>query len=132
MGHDIELTAADGGRFAAYLSMPASTLASISAPSLIVLPEVFNTNAHIRAVANQYAAEGFIVIAPDVYWRQAPGSYQEYTDEGFKHSVTLREQLDADQLAADIGDIVKALRARQDYTGQIGVMGFASADASLF
>ena len=89
-----------------------------------MLPELFNTNAHIRSVADQYAAAGYLVIAPDVYWRQAPGSYQEYTDEGFEHSVSLREQLDSDQLAADIGDIVSTLRARSGCSGKIGVMGF--------
>ena len=122
MGQEMELTAADGGRFSAYLATPAST--PVSAPGLIVLPEVFNTNAHIRSVADQYAAAGYLAIAPDVYWRQAPGSYQEYTDEGFERSVALRERLDPDQFTADIGDIVRALRARCDCTGKIGVMGF--------
>lgn len=124
MGQDIELSAADGGRFAAYLATPESTAGSAPAPGLIMLPEVFKTNAHIRSVADQYAAAGYLVIAPDVYRRQAPGSYQEYTDEGFEHSVSLREQLDTDQLAADIGDIVSTLRARSGCSGKIGVVGF--------
>ena len=78
MGHEIELTAADGGRFAAYLALPART----PAPGVVLLPEVFNTNPHIRAVADGYAAEGFVVLAPDVYWRQEPACYAAYTDEG--------------------------------------------------
>ena len=44
MGQEITLTASDGGRFAAYLALPAR----LPAPGLIVLPEVFNTNPHIR------------------------------------------------------------------------------------
>ena len=78
MGQEITLTASDGGRFAAYLALPAR----LPAPGLIVLPEVFNTNPHIRSVADGYAADGFVALAPDVYWRQEPGAYMTYTDEG--------------------------------------------------
>lgn len=66
MGEEITLTASDGGRFAAYLAPPARR----PAPGLIVLPEVFNTNPHIRSVADGYAAAGFIALSPDVFWRQ--------------------------------------------------------------
>ena len=69
MGQEITLTASDGGRFAAYLALPAQ----LPAPGLVVLPEVFNTNPHIRSVADGYAADGFIALAPDVYWRQEAG-----------------------------------------------------------
>ena len=120
MGRETEITAADGGRFACYLAVPEHPPGA----GLVMLPEVFNTNRHIRELADAYSREGFVVMAPDVYWRQAPGSYQAYTDEGFEHSKSLRERLDEDQWTADIGDIVAALRARPDCTGRIGVMGF--------
>ncbi|MBT5665563.1 MAG: dienelactone hydrolase family protein, partial [Rhodospirillaceae bacterium] len=60
MGQDIELTAADGKTFAGYLAVPATT----PAPGLVLLPEVFNTNDHIRSVVDGYAEAGFVVIAP--------------------------------------------------------------------
>ena len=66
MGQEITLTASDGGRFAAYLALPAQ----LPAPALVVLPEVFNSNPHIRSVADGYAADGFIALSPDVFWRQ--------------------------------------------------------------
>ena len=78
MGEEITLTASDGGRFAAYLALPAR----LPAPGLVVLPEVFNTNPHIRSVADGYAAAGFIALAPDVFWRQEAANYLPYTDEG--------------------------------------------------
>ena len=78
MGAEIRLTASDGGQFAAYLALPAR----LPAPALIVLPEVFNTNPHIRSVADGYAADGFIALAPDVFWRQEAACYLPYTDEG--------------------------------------------------
>ncbi len=120
MGQEIEISAADGGRFAGYLALPRT----MPAPGAIVLPEVYNTNPHIRSVADGYADDGFVVIAPDIYWRQEPGSYLAYTAEGRAKAQALRAQMDTDQYAMDLGDIVAALRARPECTGKIGVMGF--------
>jgi carboxymethylenebutenolidase len=120
MGREIELTAADGGVLAGYLALPEST----PAPGLILLPEVYNTNDHIRAVVDGYAQAGFVVIAPDVYWRQEAGQYLSYTDEGRDKAQALRAELDTDQFTADLGDIAATLRARDDCTGKIGIMGF--------
>lgn len=120
MGHEIELTAADGGTFAGYLAAPETT----PAPGLIVLPEVYNTNDHIRSVADGYAEAGFVVVAPDVYWRQEPGAYLSYTDEGRAKAQSLRADLDTDRFVADLGDVAAALKDRPDCTGKIGVVGF--------
>lgn len=120
VGEEVRIAAADGGTFAGYLALPART----PAPGLIVLPEIFNTNAHIRSVADGYAADGFVTLAPDVFWRQEAGSYLPYTDEGRAKAYALRARLDTDQFARDLGDAIAALRARPDCSGKVGVMGF--------
>ncbi len=120
MGELIRLTAADGGQFEAYVALPAR----LPAPALVVLPEIFNANPHMRAVADGYAADGFIAVLPDVFWRQEPGCYLPYTDEGRGKARALQALLDTERFAADLGDIVAALRARPDCTGKVGVMGF--------
>jgi carboxymethylenebutenolidase len=120
MGHEVQVTAAEGGRFAAYLAVPERT----PAPGIVLLPEVFNTNPHIRSVADGYAADGFVVLAPDVYWRQEAACYAPYTDEGRAKVQALRARLDTDQFARDLGDVVANLRARPDCTGKVGMMGF--------
>lgn len=124
MGQEIRLAAADGGKFAAYLALPDRAPASGKSPGLVLLPEVFNTNPHIRSVVDGYAAAGFVVLAPDVYWRQEPACYAPYTDEGRAKVQALRALLDTDQFCRDLGDIVAALRARPDCSGKVGVMGF--------
>jgi carboxymethylenebutenolidase len=62
VGQEIRLGAADGGTFAAYLALPSQP----RAPGVVVLPEVFNTNPHIRSVADGYAAAGYVALAPDI------------------------------------------------------------------
>jgi carboxymethylenebutenolidase len=120
VGEEIRIKAADGGTFAGYLALPART----PAPGLIVLPEIFNSNAHIRSVADGYAADGFVALSPDVFWRQEPGNYLPYTDEGRTKAYALRARLDNDQFTRDLGDAIAMLRARPDSNGKIGVMGF--------
>jgi carboxymethylenebutenolidase len=120
MGSEIEIIAADGAAFAGYLALPKTT----PAPGIVVLPEVFNTNRHIRSVADGYAEEGFVALAPDVYWRQEAGCYLPYSDEGRAKAQSLRARLDTDQFASDLGDTVAALKAHDACTGKVGVVGF--------
>lgn len=120
MGHEIEIASRDGKAFAAYLAVPARPPAA----GIVLLPEVFNTNPHIRSVCDGYAEDGFVVLAPDVYWRQEPGAYLAYTDEGRAKAQALRARLDTDQFAMDLEDTIAALGARAECTGKVGVMGF--------
>lgn len=120
MANEIQIGSRDGKSFAGYVALPAKA----AAPGIVLLPEVFNTNPHIRSVCDGYAADGFVVLAPDVYWRQEPGAYMTYTDEGRAKAQALRSRLDTNQFAMDLEDTISALRARSDCTGRIGVMGF--------
>src|SRR5262245_5275669 len=51
--------------FDAYLATPPAG----SGPGLVLFQEIFGVNEHIRSVADQYALDGFVVLAPDVFWR---------------------------------------------------------------
>jgi carboxymethylenebutenolidase len=55
------------GTFRAYISRPAKS----PAPAVVVLQELFGVNADIQATCDELAAQGFIAIAPDLFWRQA-------------------------------------------------------------
>ena len=65
MGHFIELTAADGFKFAAYEARPAGQPKA----AVVVLQEIFGVNAHIRAVTDGFAAMGFLAVAPAAFHR---------------------------------------------------------------
>src|SRR5512146_686860 len=56
------------GRFQGLLALPPAG----NGPGLVLFQEIFGVNAHIQGVAEQYALDGFVVLAPDLFWRQQP------------------------------------------------------------
>jgi carboxymethylenebutenolidase len=71
----VTVTAADGGKFDTYLAMPESG----SGPGLVLLHEILGVNRHIRDLASLYADEGYVTIAPDLFWRLRPGVDLSYS-----------------------------------------------------
>ena len=61
--------AINGGAFGAYIARPAA----LPAPGVVVLHEVFGVNADIRKTCDELVEQGFIAVAPDLFWRQEPG-----------------------------------------------------------
>ncbi len=57
------------GAFGAYIARPRT----LPAPAVVVLHEVFGVNADIRKTCDELAEQGFIAVAPDLFWRQEPG-----------------------------------------------------------
>ena len=79
-GKYISLTAKDGGTFRAYLAPAASG----KGPSIVLCQEIFGINAYVREVADQYAAEGYTVLAPDLFWRMEPNVDMGYTPQDWE------------------------------------------------
>jgi carboxymethylenebutenolidase len=115
MGLNVELTAADGHRLSAYLTEPAGTLRG----GIVVIQEIFGVTRHIRAVADQYAAAGFLAIAPALFDRVERNVDVPYTDmqKGFSYV----KQLKTDQVMLDIQAGVDRVSAA---TGKVGVVGY--------
>src|ERR1700710_285843 len=77
--NDTDLQVADGSIMAAYISYPENI--KPGNPAIIVLQEAFGVNNHIRNVADRFAAEGYIAIAPELFHRTAPKGFSgDYTD----------------------------------------------------
>ena len=68
MGQFIDLKAADGHVFPAYVAQPAGTPKG----AVVVLQEIFGVNLHIRSVADGYAAQGYLAVAPATFDRVKP------------------------------------------------------------
>ncbi|MGH7918152.1 MAG: dienelactone hydrolase family protein, partial [Candidatus Binataceae bacterium] len=109
----------NGGAFNGYLAMPASG----SGPGLILLHEIFGLNRHIRALAELYAEEGYVVLAPDLYWQQRPGIELGYAREEIEAARECAARL-GERAIDDIGAAIVALRSNPSCNGKIGTLGF--------
>jgi carboxymethylenebutenolidase len=119
-GRYITVKAKDGGSFKAYLATPEKG----SGPGIVLLQEIFGINAYIRGVADQYAEEGYVVLAPDLFWRIEPGIELSFTEDDRKKALAYREKFDVDTSVEDIGATIAALRALPECKGKIGAIGF--------
>lgn len=119
-GRYIEVDAAAGGRFRAYLATPQKG----SGPGIVLFQEIFGVNQHMRDVADLYAEEGYVVIVPDLFWRLEPGLELGYGEEDFAKAFGLFQQLDVDAAVRDGLQAAEALRAQPACQGGVGALGF--------
>jgi carboxymethylenebutenolidase len=116
----IKVKAATGGEYEAYLALPPLG----KGPGIVLFQEIFGVNRHIRTVAEQYAQDGFVVLAPDVFWRDAPRVEMGYEPADMERGFKLATGTKPQDLVADIGTTIAALRARPEVTGKVGAVGF--------
>ncbi|MBS1178187.1 MAG: putative dienelactone hydrolase [Proteobacteria bacterium] len=113
--------AGSAGAFDAYLALPPAG----RGPGLLLYQEIFGVNEHIRSVAEQYALDGFVVLAPDVFWQQQRRLEIGYTPEDIQRGRALAMAADRDALRRDLADGAKALRALPQVQGRgIGAIGY--------
>ena len=89
----MSVTAADGGVFNAYLALPEGG----RGPALVLLQEIFGVNRHLRELADRYAEEGYVTIAPDLFWRIQPGVELGYSEADIKAAFDFYGRFDADR-----------------------------------
>jgi len=115
--HWIEITSG----FAGHLALPPAG----KGPGLLLFQEIFGVNRHIRAVAEQYAQDGFVVLAPDLFWRQAPRVELGYAGDDWKRAFALMQGCAPADALADIAASAAALRARPEVGGaKVGAIGY--------
>lgn len=120
MPHHLTVTTPDG-RFDAYVAMPATTPAAV----VVVIQEIFGVTEGIRSIADGLAADGFIAVAPDLFWRIQPGIVlSEHSEADWKTALSYYMRLDLDQTERDIEATIAAARALPEANGKVGVMGY--------
>jgi carboxymethylenebutenolidase len=121
MGTMIELHAADGTVVPAYEARPAGTPKG----AVVVIQEIFGVNSHIRNVADGYAAEGYVAVAPAAFHRVKPGVELGYSDadmgEGFGYKTAV-EALPAPGVMQDIQAAIA--HAAKASGGKVGIVGY--------
>lgn len=119
-GSYIDITAADGGTFKAYVAVPRGG----KGPGIVLCQEIFGVNGFIREVADYYAEEGYTVVAPDLFWRIQPGIELGYTEQDWQRAFELFQRFDTDLGMEDISATVRAMRELPQVAGRIGALGF--------
>lgn len=115
----ISLTAADGFEFPAYVAHPVGTPKG----GIVVLQEIFGVNAHIRAVADSYAADGYLAIAPSTFHRVQQGVELGYTQDDVAAGVALKAAVEALPAPGTLQDVQAAVNAAAK-AGKVAVVGY--------
>jgi len=116
----VTIEAQDGGTFSGYLSAPPSG----SGPGILVLQEIFGVSAHIRSVADRWAEEGYVALAPDLFWRLQRGYQAAHDDAGLASSLEIGSRFDVARGVADSIHALGVLAALPEVDGGIGIIGF--------
>ena len=112
----LTLSAADGHTLNAYLARPSGPPRG----ALVVVQEIFGVNSHIRAVADGYAADGYLALAPALFDRVERGVELGYTPEDIQRGMALKTASPNDLALLDIAAAVAQLQA----AGKVGIVGY--------
>jgi carboxymethylenebutenolidase len=115
-GEFTRLMARDGHEFDAWLAPPAGKPRG----AVLVLQEIFGVNSHIRAVADGFAAEGYLAIAPSLFDRVKRNVEMGYTPPDVEHGRGYVAQIPEEKLLLDMRACVNVVR----HAGSVGVVGY--------
>lgn len=115
-GEWTKLTAADGHELDAWRVEPSGTARG----AVVVVQEIFGVNGHIRAIAEEYARDGYATIAPALFDRVRKNVELGYTPDGVTEGRALRNAIGWDKPIVDLKAAADAVRAR----GRVATIGY--------
>ncbi len=89
----------------------------------MLFQEIFGINDNMRGLADRLAAQGFVVLVPDMFWRIQP-RFERKDESGFGDAIAMAQQFDLDLGAQDIQASHEHLLQLAECTGKVGAMGF--------
>ena len=134
-GKFIDIAAKDGGKLQGYLALPPNG----SGPGLMILQEIFGVNEAIRTTADYFAEEGYVVLAPDLFWRMQPRVDLGYSQEDFGKAFGFYQKFDFAKAMADMQATVDRLKAMPEVKGkgkhgktQVAAIGYCLGGALAY
>lgn len=119
MSETIQLTSSDGFVFPAYVARPAGKAKG----AVVVLQEIFGVNSHIRSVADGYAEQGYLAVAPATFHRVQQGVDLGYTAEDIQSGAALKAKVEALPAPGVMPDIEAAIKYAAQ-AGKVGMTGY--------
>jgi carboxymethylenebutenolidase len=124
MGEFTTIMARDGHEFQAYLSAPPGKPQG----AIVVIQEIFGVNAHIRAVTDGFAQEGYTAIAPALFDRIRRGIELGYSQPDMEQGAGSMKQLKLDETLKDLNAAVAVVR----HSGRVGTVGYCWGGAMSY
>jgi carboxymethylenebutenolidase len=120
MSSRVESVDVPGGSFDMAVWLPATG----SGPGVLLIQEIYGVGDYIEAVAEDLAALGYVVGAPDLFWRLKPGHRASHDQDGLTESLALVSRFDVGQGVTDAAAALRHLAALPEIDGGLGVIGF--------
>jgi carboxymethylenebutenolidase len=118
---EVTIRAADGGSFSGYLAVPKTG----TGPGILVIQEIFGVNQGMRDLADGFAAQGYVALCPDLFWRQAPGiQLTDQTEDEWKRAFELYQGFDEGKGVTDLQVTLAYLRQHEACSGKVGSVGY--------
>src|SRR5258708_18021763 len=124
---DVTIRAADGGSFSAYLATPHSASAGGTGrgSGVVLIQEIFGVNKVMRNLADGFARQGYVVLCPDLFWRQQPGiQITDQTDAEWQRAFQLYKGFDEVKGVEDLIQGLAYLRKVPGCSGRVGPVGY--------
>jgi carboxymethylenebutenolidase len=119
MGQFIDLKAADGQSISAYVAQPAGKAKG----GIVVIQEIFGVNSHIRSVADGYAAQGYLAVAPATFHRVKQNVDLGYQPEDMSAGSALKAATEALPAPGVLQDVQAAINHAAQ-AGKVGIVGY--------
>jgi carboxymethylenebutenolidase len=116
MGKMIQLKASDGHSLDAYVAEPSGKARG----AIVVVQEIFGVNSHIKSVADGYAADGYLAIAPAMFDRVQKKYESGYTQPEIGAGVEIMKKLDWDNAMRDVQAAIDHVKP----AGKVGIVGY--------
>jgi len=122
---EIKIPAYDGGAFAAYLAMPEDAGKDTEYPAIILIQEIFGVNQEMRDKCDEYAAQGYIALCPDLFWRIEPNiQLVDSIEEQLQRAFDLFGQFATDLGIEDLSTTLGYARHMDECNEKVGAIGF--------
>jgi carboxymethylenebutenolidase len=118
MSEFVSLTASDGNELSAYVARPEG----VPSGAVVVVQEIFGVNSHIRNVADGFAKQGYVAIAPALFDRFEKGVELGYEGDDLQRAFDLYQKLNPETALLDVAAGFKFVE-KEDHKG-IAVVGF--------
>lgn len=114
----IKIPSRDGGEFDALLAVPEG---NARVPAMVIASAVFGVTAEVRGIAEEFAAKGYLALAPDLFWRTVPGPLPRDDKRSAERAQPRLERLRTGE--ADMADALAAVHRLPRSNGHVAVMG---------